>query len=190
MDHKINDLIAKRYSPRAFSERIVEKEKLDKMFEAARWAPSSFNDQPWSFIFASKENKKDFYSILDTMVEFNRNWAKTAPMLIAAIARKNFEVTGKKNLHAWYDVGQSVAMMSLQATEMGLFLHQMAGFSHDKAAQVLEVPDTHQVVTLIAAGYLGDKDILPSDIAKNEDKPRVRKKQQDFVFSGKWGRGF
>jgi len=186
-DHPVNDLIAMRWSPRAFAARMVEAEDLRILLEAARWAPSSSNEQPWSFIIATKDEPVDYDRLLTCLVERNQTWARSAPVLMISVAAMHFRRNNSPNRHALYDVGQSVAYMTLQATSMHLYMHQMAGFSADTARKTLEVPPTHEPVSAIALGYLGDTQQLPEDFRQRETTPSTRYATKDFVFAGKWG---
>lgn len=188
--HPVHDLIRTRWSPRAFApDRPVEPEKLRALLEAARWAPSSFNGQPWNFIVANRaEDSADYERMLKCLVEFNQNWAKSAPVLMIAVATKAFAHNGKPNAHALYDTGAAVALLALQAVDLGLAVHQMAGFSADQVRQAYNVPETVEPVTAIAVGYLGDVKTLSEDLRKKELAPGQRKPISEFAFSGEWGR--
>jgi nitroreductase len=186
-DHPILDVLRKRWSPRAFADRPVEPTKLQSLLEAARWAPSCFNEQPWSFIVATKDNPPEYERLLACLVEKNQAWAKSAPVLMISVAAKSFAQTGKPNRHWFHDVGLAVSDLVTQATVLDLFVHQMAGFSPDKARQTYNIPDSHEAVAAIAIGYLGDPNSLPDDLRERELKPQTRKPLKDFVFTGKWG---
>jgi nitroreductase len=186
-DHPVLDVLRKRWSPRAFADRPVEPTKLQSLLEAARWAPSCFNEQPWSFIVATKDNPPEYERLLACLVEKNQAWAKSAPVLMISVAAKNFAQTGKPNRHWFHDVGLAVSDLVTQATVLDLFVHQMAGFSPDKARQTYNIPDSHEAVAAIAIGYLGDPNSLPDDLRDRELKEQTRKSLKDFVFTGKWG---
>src|SRR5271157_2517328 len=160
----IHDLISHRWSPRAFDSRPVEPEKLRSLFEAARWAASSYNAQPWYFIVATKADPENFKKILDCFVEFNQSWAKNAPVLALSVARLKFEHNGDPNRHAFHDVGQAAANLALQATHLGLQVHQMAGLLPDKARQIFGIPDGYEAVAGLAIGYPGDHNALPDQL--------------------------
>jgi nitroreductase len=183
----IHDHISHRWSPRAFEDRPVEPEKLRSLFEAARWAASSYNGQPWSFIVGTKDDTKSYNLILDSLVEFNQGWAKGAPVLVLTVAKQKFDHNGEPNKHAWHDVGQSAANLAIQAEALGLQAHQMAGILPDKARANFGIPEGYDVVAAIAIGYPGDASSLPEPIRKGEAAPRQRKPLESFVFSGKWG---
>jgi nitroreductase len=185
--HPIHELLQQRWSPRAFADQMVEPEKIRTLLEAARWAASSFNEQPWSFIVATKEDEGDYERLMSCLMEGNIKWAKHAPVLMLSVAKLAFERSGKANRHAFHDVGLAVENLVLQATALGLFVHQMAGFSTDKARERFAIPNTHDPVAVIAVGYPGDPARLPDDLRERELAPRTRKSLQDFVFAGRWG---
>jgi nitroreductase len=186
-DYPIEEILRRRWSPRAFSDRTVEAEKLQSLFEAARWAPSSFNEQPWSFIVATKEKPEEHAQLLNCLGEKNQQWARLAPVLMVSIARLNFEKTGKPNRHAFHDVGLAMGNLLVEATALGLFVHQMAGFSVEKVREVYGVPEGFEPVAAIALGYPADPEVLPETFRQQEVGPRARKRVDSFVFEGKWG---
>lgn len=183
----IHDVLSQRWSPRAFDGRAVEPEKLRSLFEAARWAASSYNAQPWYFIVATKDDPKNFKRILDSFVEFNQGWAKNAPVLALSVAGTKFEHNGEPNRHALHDVGQAAANLALQAAALGLQVHQMAGILPEKAREIFSIPEGYEPVAGIAIGYPGDPSSLPDQLRERENAPRVRKPLKSFVFTGKWG---
>jgi nitroreductase len=183
----INDLIRRRWSPRAFAARPVEPEHLLSLLEAARWAPSSSNEQPWVFLVATADNPQEFQRMLSCLVDANGTWAQRAPVLMLSIARRNFERGGKPNRHAFYDVGQATANLAIQATALGLGVHQMAGILPDKAREVFGIPEGYDAVAGIAVGCPGDPGSLPEELRKRELAPRTRKPLESFVFDGRWG---
>jgi len=132
----VHDIIGKRWSPRAFDSRPVEHAKLRSLFEAARWAASSYNGQPWHFLVASKDEHESYKKILESFVEFNQSWAKNAPVLAISVAALKFAHNGEPNRHAFHDVGQAAATLALEASNLGLQVHQMAGILPDKAKQL------------------------------------------------------
>lgn len=184
----VADLIARRWSPRAFEERPVEPEKLKSLFEAARWAPSSNNEQPWRFLAATKEQRTDYDRLLGCLSERNAKWAFRAPLLILSVASLFFEDDGKPNRHALHDTGMAVENLVLQATAMGLLAHQMAGYDVERARKECQIPSGFEPVAMIAVGYPGDPAILPDSLRERELKPRERQPIEDFVFSASWGR--
>jgi nitroreductase len=165
----------------------LEPEKVCAILEAARWAPSSYNEQPWAYIVGTKENPDDWQKVLSTFIEFNQGWAKSAPVLMLSVAEKNFAKNGKPNRHALHDVGAATANLTMEATSLGLHVHQMAGIDPEKARQVFGIPENWEAVAGIAIGYVGDPDTLPADLKERELAKSTRKPQSEFVFTGKWG---
>ncbi|MDP3463162.1 MAG: nitroreductase family protein [Bacteroidales bacterium] len=185
--YAIHSLLKKRWSPRAFSNKVVESEKLLSMLEAARWSPSSSNEQPWAFIVGLKGDET-YQKIFDTLVEFNQLWAITAPVLILSIGNSmSAKNPTKPNASYRYDLGQSVAHLTFQAMSDGLFVHQMGGFDTNKAAELFEIPQGFHVVTAIAVGYIGDPEVLHPNLKKMEYADRERKPIESMVFSGQFG---
>jgi len=178
---RILDLLAERRSPYGFSSRRVEPEKLHRLFQAARWAPSSYNEQPWSFLVATRDNPEEYDRLLSTLVEFNRQWAGQAPVLVLGVAKLAFDRDGRTNRHAWYDLGQAVADLTVQATAEGLSVHQMAGFDAAKARQEFQIPTGYEPVVVMAIGYPVDSEV------SDPGRPRSRKPVEEFVFGGHWG---
>lgn len=185
-DHPIHELLASRWSPRSFADKPVPHQTLARIFEAARWAASCFNEQPWIFLVTTKDSPDDYQKALNCLVEFNQNWVKTAPVLVLAFARKNFHRNGKPNPHAWHDVGLAVAGLTVQATFEGLHVHQMAGIESDKIRKTYAIPDDVDPVTAFVIGYVGQPSALPKDLAERENDERTRNPQSDFVFHGDW----
>jgi nitroreductase len=183
----IHDLIRRRWSPRAFSDRPVEREKLVSIFEAARWASSSSNEQPWAFVVATQADRKNYEEMLGVLVEFNRGWADKAPVLILTLAHTQFEKDARPNRHGFYDLGQAAANLALQATELGLTTHPMAGFDVEAARKRFAVPAGWEPASVIALGYPGDPDSLSEKLKQRELAQRQRKPLEAFVFSGAWG---
>ena len=185
----LENIIQKRYSALAFSEKELEKETLLRLFEAARWAASCFNEQPWRFVFALRKNTADFERILSCLVPDNQAWAKTASLLMITAARSAFAYNGKTNSHAWHDLGQAISQFALQATELGLSLHQMAGFDAKKAKRELNIPDPFEPVAAAALGYPGEIKNLEAGLKERAMSPRVRKDLNEIVFEASWGKG-
>jgi nitroreductase len=179
-DGGIHELLARRWSPRIFSSRPVETPKLGQLFEAARWAPSSYNAQPWGFIVATREDADGYSRLLSTLADANRQWAQHVPVLILAVAKLDFNHVARQNRHAFYDLGQAVANLTFQATAVGLHVHQMAGFDPRAARELFAIPEGYEPVSVLALGY---QEGPPADPAA-----RARKPLADFVFSGRWGR--
>ena len=182
----VHSLIEKRWSPRAFEDTAVEQEQLEALFEAARWAPSAMNEQPWRFIYATKEDVGAYERLLSCLVEANQVWAKNAPVLFVSVAKKAYDFNGNANSHAWHDVGMATANLVLQATDLDLHVHLMGGFSADKAREVLGIPEGFEAVTMGAVGYAGDPEGLPEQLKAREVAPRQRKPLNEIAFNGKW----
>jgi nitroreductase len=179
----LHDLIARRWSPRAFSNRAIEREKLLGLLEAWRWSASSRNEQPWSLIVALRDNKQDFERMVGCLMPSNAEWAKEAPLLILSLARMSFP-DGKPNRHAFHDVGFAVCSLTMQAMAHDLWVHQMAGFDVEKARQTFSVPTGIEPVSVLAVSYYGDEQTLSETRRAQEGAPRVRKPLTEFVFSG------
>ena len=186
-EYPILEILKRRWSPRAFSDQMVEPEKLLSLFEAARWAPSSFNGQPWYFVLATKQKPDEHARLLSCLAEKNQQWARMAPVLMVSIAKLNFEKTGKPNRHAFHDVGLALGNLIVQATAMDLFVHQMAGFSPQKVAELYKIPDEFEPVAAMAIGYAGSVQDLPEPFRERELGPRTRKLIPSFVFESRWG---
>lgn len=184
--YSIHELIKNRWSPRAFSEKPVEKEKIESLFEAAGWAASSFNEQPWRFIYATKETPEAYKRLFNCLVEFNQQWVQTAPVIVLAAVKRAFSRNNKSNAHARHDLGLAVGNLSLQATYMGLYVHQMAGFSPEKARKAFNISEDFEPVTMIAIGYKGNPEILPEDLKQSETSLRERKPVHEISFLGTW----
>jgi len=182
----VHNLIRERWSPRAFASKHVEPAILASLFEAARWAPSSNNEQPWAYLVATKDDSENFAKTLSVLVEFNAAWAKEAPVLMIAVSRLNFQ-NGTPNRNAFYDTGAATALLSVEATARGLAVHQMAGFDHTKAKQVFGIPEDCEPIAAIAIGYPGDPESLSQKLRDREVAPRTRKPLSEFVMSGRWG---
>jgi nitroreductase len=176
----IHELLARRSSPKAFASRPVEPQKLAQLFEAARWAPSSYNAQPWAFILATRDDAEGYNRLLSTLVDVNRQWAAQAPVLVLAVAKLDFNHVARPNRHALYDLGQAVANLTFQATALDLYIHQMGGFDPHLARELFAIPAGYEPVAVLALGY---QENPPADPAT-----RSRKALADFAFSGSWGR--
>jgi nitroreductase len=183
--YHIHDLLRRRWSPRAFDDRPVEPEKLRSLFEAARWAPSSNNGQPWRFLVATKDNKLEHDRLLNCLVEANQKWAYRAPVLLLSVAKLQFD-DGSPNRHALHDTGMAVENLAIQATAHGLATHQMAGFLIDRARMDCQIPEGYEPVAIMAVGYPGDPALLSDRLRARETQPRVRKPVTEFVYSATW----
>jgi nitroreductase len=183
----IHDLIRDRWSPRAFSNKPIETAVLASLFEAARWAPSSSNEQPWAYLVATKDDTENFAKTASVLVEFNAGWAKNAQVLALAVSSLTLRANGAPNRTAFYDTGASAALLSVEATARGLAVHQMAGFDPAKAKQVFGIPEGWEPIAAIAIGYPGHPESLPDKLRDREVAPRTRKPLSEFVMSGHWG---
>lgn len=184
----IEELLARRWSPRAFDrDRQVDRRTLVRLFEAARWAPSCFNEQPWRYlVFDRFRSAEDWSKALDCVVEGNRAWATHAPVLLAAIADTMFSQTGKSNRWSHYDTGAASENLCLQATAMGLAAHQMGGFDAAALSTAFHIPERYEPIAMIAVGYVGDPQLLGERHRKSELAERSRRPVSDFVFINDW----
>jgi len=185
--YPIESLLKQRWSPRAFAERPVEIDKLLSLWEAARWSASCANQQPWYFIVATKEEQAEYARLLSCLRENNQLWAAQAPVLMVSVAKLAFDMNGQPNRYAFHDVGLAVANLIVQATALGLCVHQMAGFYPDRVRELYGVPDDFEPVAGIVLGYPGDPATLPEDLQQRELAPRTRKPLESFIFQGAWG---
>ena len=185
-NYPINEFARKRWSPRAFLDKPVEKEKLLSLFEAARWSASGGNEQPWRFIIGLRpdETWQKIFSALDAG---NQLWNGLVPVLIITVGNKISSFDGTISPFFQYDVGQSVAHLSIEAMNKGLHVHQMGGYSMEKARELFEIPDGYQPLAAIAIGYMGDPETLPEKLKIREYQERKRKELSELVFSGKFG---
>lgn len=181
----IHEILQNRWSPRAFSTRPVEAEKLLSLLEAARWTPSGGNLQPWRFIVTQASDPEPHARLLASLSERNQVWASRAPVLILTAAARERE-PGKPNPWAAYDVGQAAAHLSFQAEALGLRVHQMAGFDQAQARAAVQMPESFDPVTILAIGYQDDPHILPEAVYAREIEPRARKALNEIVFDGVW----
>jgi nitroreductase len=186
-NHPIQELIVRRWSPYAFADRPVSDDDLRSLFEAARWAASSYNEQPWRYIVAARANPGEFARLLSCLVEGNQAWAKAAPVLALGCTSLSFALNGKPNAAAIHDLGLASATLTLEATARGLFVHQMIGIVPDKARQVYGIPEGMQPLTGLAIGYAADPATLPERLRERDLAPRQRKTLGEFVFGGSWG---
>lgn len=186
-DHPISDLLRERWSPRAFSDKPISADVLRSLFEAARWAPSSNNEQPWAFIVATKDDSATHGKLLSTLHEFNQAWAKHAPVLGIAVSRLAFARNGNANRNAFYDTGAAMADLTTEAVSRGLLVHQMAGFDDHKAIELFGIPEGWEPIAAFVVGYPGDPQALPGNLRERELAVRTRKPLSEFVMSGSWG---
>jgi nitroreductase len=177
------DAIQQRRSRRAYSDQPVEVEKIHSLFEAARWAPSSVNEQPWLYLYATRDQTELWQKVFESLNDGNKVWAKNAPLLIVSLVRKNFIRNDHPNTSARYDLGGANALLSIQAAHLGLNVHQMGGFNADLLRQNLQIPATLDPVVIMAIGYPGDAQTLPDHLKIRELAPRERYVQQEFVMN-------
>jgi nitroreductase len=186
-DHPILPILAERWSPYAFADRAVPESDLRSLFEAARWAPSSYNEQPWSYVVATRENPEEFERLLSCLVEPNQTWAKSAPVLALGIVSHKFARNGKDNRAAVHDLGLAAGNLLAEATSRGLVVHQMIGIVPERAKELYAIPEGREAWTGIAIGYAGDSNALPDPLKQRDLAPRTRKPLAELVFTGKWG---
>jgi nitroreductase len=178
----VEDFVRRRWSPRTYSDKEVTAAELKTLFEAARWAASSSNEQPWRFL-VGRRGDETYQKIFNTLVEFNQSWAKSAPVLVLSVAKKTFTSNGKPNAYGLHDTGAASATLALQATADGLHTHSMAGFDREQARASFAIPSDYEIGAVTAIGYLGDPASLPEHLHKMEVSPRQRKPLEEFVFS-------
>jgi nitroreductase len=186
-DHPIHELLVQRWSPYAYADRPVADEDLRALFEAARWAASSYNEQPWRYIVATKASPEDYERLLSCLVEANQAWAKAAPVLALGCTSLHFSLNNKPNAAAIHDLGLASASLTFEATARGLFVHQMIGILPDKAREVYRIPEGVQPLTSLAIGYAADPQALPEKYRERDLAPRKRKPLAEFVFGSAWG---
>lgn len=189
--YPIHELLRARWSPRAFAARPIEREVIGSLLEAARWAPSSFNEQPWRFLIATREDPETFQKLAGCLSEGNRPWAERAPLLILTIAKTYFrDDPAKANRHAFHDVGLATQNLVIQATALGLYVHQMAGFDRTKARELFEIPEGYEPVAVLAVGHLDDPETLPENLRERERAARTRRPLDEIAFQGSFGRSW
>lgn len=183
-DAPVLEMIQKRWSSLAFEPIPLKEGMIQSLFEAARWAQSSFNEQSWRYVYAAKhEPGRD---TLEGLLSEGNAWAKNAGLLILSFTKKTFARNGKSNRYAMHDLGAASAFLTLQATSMGLNSHQMAGFDVERANEALGVPADFEPGSMIAIGYPADPAVLSEALQERERAPRLRQPQSDFAFRGKW----
>ena len=182
----VHELIRDRWSPRAFQDRGVPKDVLVSLLEAARWAPSCNNSQPWRYILATRDDGAEYEKAQSCINERNQRWTRGAPVVGFVCAHKIMPNGNPSPTHL-YDTGMGTAQLIVQATAHGLYVHQMAGILRDKVRETFAVPDDTDVVCGIALGYQGEAGQLPEELPEREVQPRERRALSDFVFSGRFG---
>jgi len=186
IDHPIHELITNRWSPYKFADRLVSNEDLLSLFEAARWAPSSYNEQPWRFIMATKSQPQEFEKLLSCLVPANQEWAKNASVLALGITHLTFDRNGKENKAAIHDLGAAVSHLSFEATARGISVHQMIGIEPEDARTAYAIPNEYEVLTAFAIGYSDLSEKIMDTLVERDQTPRTRKAISEFVFSEKW----
>lgn len=182
----VNKNIYKRRSIVGYSDRAVKETILSDLFEAARWAPSAYNRQPWRFILG-KKGTVTFDKILDALIINNKEWAANAPILISTIAEVYNKDRKSHNNYAWHDAAMAYSNMVYHATEQGLYFHPMAGFSAEKLKNNFEIPAEFEPVTIAALGYKSDEPNISNSLKIRDLSERTRKPVKEIVFSKKWG---
>ena len=185
-DHPIIRILAERWSPYGFADRPVAESDLCSLFEAARWAASSYNEQPWNYLVATRENPKEFARLLSCLVEANQAWAKAAPVLVLGVVSLRFVKNNQDNRAAVHDLGLAAGNLSIEATARGLSVHQMIGILPDQAREAYQIPEHYEAWTAMAIGYKADPATLPDALKERDLAPRQRKPLNEFVFTGLW----
>ena len=178
----VEGVILRRWSPRAFAEKQVSATELQKLFEAARWAASSSNEQPWRFLVGLRGDET-YQKIFNALVEFNQTWVRSVPVLVLSVAKKTFTAKGGPNRFHLHDTGAATTKLALQATADGLHTHSMAGFDAEQVRASFAIPSDYEIGAVTAIGYFGDPASLPEYMQKMEVSPRERKPLEEFVFS-------
>jgi nitroreductase len=187
LDHPIHELLAKRWSPYGYDRRPVPDEDLRSIFEAARWAPSSYNEQPWRYVVATIQNPDEHSRLVSCLVEGNRAWAENAPVLAIGVVALRFKRNDKPNAAAKHDLGLAAGNLCVEATARGLYVHQMIGILPDRVREVYAIPEGYEPLTALAIGYLGDSDEIDEKFRERDRAERTRNRLGEFVFSGNWG---
>ena len=187
-EHPIQELLATRWSPYVFDSRPVSKADIQSLFEAARWAASSYNEQPWRYLVTTQEEPEEFVKLLSCLIEANQVWAKAAPLLAISVASLTFKLNGKPNKAAIHDLGLAAGSLTFEATARGLAVHQMIGILPERVRELYGIPEGYEAVTALAIGYVGDPHRLPEKLSARDLAPRTRKPLRELVFSGRWGR--
>ncbi len=185
-DHPVHELIASRWSPYAFADREVPREDLRSIFEAARWAASSYNEQPWSYMVATKDDPAEYERLLSCLVEANQAWAKAAPVLALGVTRTRFTRNDKPNAAAHHDLGAASAQLTFEATARGLSVHQMIGIVPERARELYAIPEHSEALTGLAIGFASEASDAPESYRQRDEAPRARKSLEEFVFLGRY----
>lgn len=186
VEHEVASLIKNRKSIRAFATTLIEKEKIQSLFEATRWAPSGINEQPWVYLYATQDQRALWNKFFEPLGDGNKIWVQHAPLLIFSMTRKTHVRNQAINNYALYDLGGANSLLALQAVEMGLQVRQMGGFDHAKTKTNLNIPDEYEMGVFMAVGYPGPIEQLPDQLQQRERAPRERYVQQEFTINGTW----
>lgn len=190
-DHPVNEVIENRWSPYRFlPDRLIPRGDLLSLLEAARWAPSSYNEQPWRFIIAPKEETEEFEKLLTCLVKANQDWAKNSSVLMLGITHLTFDRNGKENKAAMHDLGAAVSYLSFEATIRGISVHQMIGIDPKKAKKIYAIPEDHEVLIAFALGYPDLIKVASDPLSIRDKTPRVRKTISEIVFYKEWGSSY
>jgi nitroreductase len=188
-NHPIHELISQRWSPYGFADRPVAESDLAALFEAARWAASSYNEQPWRYLVARRSEQEAFERLLSCLVEANQAWAKAAPVLALGIASTRFARNDRPNKAALHDLGAASAQLTFEASHRGISVHQMIGIDPERAREVYSLPEGVEALTGLAIGYAESPERLPDPFRERDTTPRTRRALEEFVFEGEWSRG-
>ena len=188
LQHPISDVLAQRWSPYVYESRPVPRADIESLFEAVRWAPSAYNEQPWRYLLATQDEDAEFDRLLSCLVEPNQAWAKAAWVLGLGIVRTMFQRNGKPNATAHHDLGLGSASLLVEATKRGLMVHQMSGILPDRARELYSVPEGFDILTGLAIGYPGSLEAAPEAFRERDQMPRSRKPLSEFVFGEDWGK--
>ena len=186
-DRPIHPLLAERWSPYAFTDASVAESDLLILFEAARWSASSYNEQPWRFIAARREERDAFAKALSCLVPFNRGWARHAAVLILGLVETRRPGDGSPNPAAEHDLGLAAATLTVEATHRGLSVHQMSGIVPDRVREAYAVPDDVRPLTALAIGHPASLEDTPKEMRDRQARPRERRSLSEFVFGHRWG---
>lgn len=175
--------ITARWSPRSFSERMLTEDEIATLVEAASWAPSSTNDQPWIYLYVQR-GTPEFDALFDCILPGNQQWAHKASTLMVSLVRTTFSNSGRPNRHAMFDVGASNALLLLQGASMGIYGHQLGGYHHERTTQLLNLPDDIDIACILALGYRDDADKLEEPFRTRELSPRSRRSVEEILKEG------
>lgn len=181
-DHPVDSLFLDRWSPRAMSGDEIPEEDLMTLFEAARWAPSSYNNQPWRILFARRKGEH-WPLFFDLLAETNKIWAQHAAALLVIISKTTFDHNGKPSVTHSFDTGAAWASLALQGYMKGYVVHGMQGFDYERAKADLGIPDGFRVEAMAAIGFPGDRDTLPEEL-RNRESPNDRRKLDRTICEG------